>query len=104
MPGPRLEPLVLTGGERNALEALARKRTAPQALAGRARIVLACAEDGASVTGVAGQFGVSREMVRKCGPPGIPVLRSGPGWESLIWLRDSFGWGHGRGNAVVRVW
>jgi len=19
--------------------------------------------------------------------------RSGPGWESLIWLRDSFGWG-----------
>ena len=65
MPGPRLEPLVLTGGERNALEALARKRTASQALAGRARIVLACAEDGASVTGVAGQFGVSREMVRK---------------------------------------
>jgi transposase len=65
MPGPRLEPLVLTGGERNALEALARKRTASQALAGRARIVLACAEEGASVTGVAGQFGVSREMVRK---------------------------------------
>ena len=27
--------------------------------------MLACAEDGAPVTGVAGQFGVSREMVRK---------------------------------------
>ena len=65
MPGPKLEPLVLTGGERAALLALARKRTASQALAERARIVLACAEEGASVTGVAGQFGVSREMVRK---------------------------------------
>jgi transposase len=65
MPGPKLEPLVLTDGERDALQALARKRTASQALAERARVVLACAEEGASVTGVAGQFGVSREMVRK---------------------------------------
>ena len=31
------------------------------------------------------------------------MLRSGSGWESLIWLRDSFGWGHDRGNTVVRV-
>jgi transposase len=58
-------PLVLTDGERDALRALVRKRTGSQALAERARIVLACAEAGASVTGVAGQFGVSREMVRK---------------------------------------
>src|SRR5271154_624073 len=65
MPGPKLEPLLLTDEERQSLQALARKRTASQALAERARIVLACAQEGASVTGVAGQFGVSREMVRK---------------------------------------
>jgi transposase len=65
MPSPKLQPLVLTDDERRSLEALARKRTASQALAERARIVLACAGDGASVTAVAGQFGVSREMVRK---------------------------------------
>jgi transposase len=61
----RLEPLVISDAERQALQALARKRTASQALAERARIVLACAEDGVSVTAVAGRFGVSREMVRK---------------------------------------
>jgi hypothetical protein len=46
MPGPKLVPLLLTDGERGALEALVRKRTASQALALRARIVLACAENG----------------------------------------------------------
>ncbi len=53
MPGPKLVPLLLSDDEREALGALARKRTASQALAERARIVLACAEEGgvASLTG-----------------------------------------------------
>jgi hypothetical protein len=45
MPSPKLVPLLLTDGERKALEALVRKRTASQSLALRARIVLACAEE-----------------------------------------------------------
>jgi transposase len=67
MPGPKPVPLLLSDGEREALEALARKRTASQSLAQRARIVLACAEEGgvAPLTGVAARTGVSREMVRK---------------------------------------
>ena len=67
MPSPKLVPLLLTDGERETLEALVRKRTASQSLAQRARIVLACAEDGgvAPLTAVAARLGVSREMVRK---------------------------------------
>jgi transposase len=67
MPSPKLAPLLLTGGERDALESLARKRTASQSLAQRARIVLACAEDDgiAPLTAVAERTGVSRESVRK---------------------------------------
>jgi transposase-like protein len=67
MPGPKPVPLLLSDGERAALEALARKRTASQSLALRARIVLACAEDGgtAPLTAVAARTGVSRESVRK---------------------------------------
>jgi transposase len=67
MPGPKPVPLLLCDGEREALEALARKRTASQSLAQRARIVLACAEEGgaAPLTAVAARTGVSREMVRK---------------------------------------
>ena len=67
MPGPKPAPLLLSESEREALEALARKRTASQSLAQRARIVLACAEDGgvAPLTRVAARTGVSREMVRK---------------------------------------
>jgi transposase len=67
MPGPKPVPLLLSDGERESLEALARKRTASQSLAERARIVLACAEDGgvAPLTRVAARTGVSREMVRK---------------------------------------
>jgi transposase len=67
MPGPELVPLALTDGERDALEALARKRTASQSLAKRARIVLACAEESgiAPLTRVAVRTGLSREMVRK---------------------------------------
>ena len=67
MPSPKLVPLLLTDGERDALEALGRKRTASQSLALRARIVLACAENGgtAALTSVAERTGVSRESVRK---------------------------------------
>src|SRR5690349_1003470 len=67
MPGPKLAPLLLTDAERQSLESLARKRTASQALAQRARIVLACAEDGgtAPLTAVAARTGISRESVRK---------------------------------------
>jgi hypothetical protein len=49
MPSPKLVPLVLSDGERESLEALARKRTASQSLALRARIVLACAEEEGTV-------------------------------------------------------
>src|ERR1700749_2684717 len=67
MPSPKLVPLLLTGGEREALEALVRKRTASQSLAERARIILACAESGgvAPLTAVASRTGVSRETARK---------------------------------------
>src|SRR5580692_6828218 len=67
MPSPKLAPLLLTDGERAALEALVRKRTMSQSLALRARIVLACAEDGGTspLTAVAAGMDVSREMVRK---------------------------------------
>jgi transposase len=67
MPSPKLVPLLLTDGERAALGALVRKRTASQSLALRARIVLACAENGGAMplTAVADATGVSREMVRK---------------------------------------
>ena len=67
MPSPKLVPLLLTAAEREALGALARKRKASQSLAERARIVLACADDGgvAPLTAVAARTGVSRESVRK---------------------------------------
>ena len=67
MPSPKLAPLLLSGAERESLEALDRKRTASQSLVLRARIVLACAEDGgvAPLTAVAAATGVSRESVRK---------------------------------------
>jgi hypothetical protein len=49
VPSPKLALLVLTDAERSALEALVRKRTAPQSLAQQARIVLACAEGSGTV-------------------------------------------------------
>ena len=67
MPSPKLVPLVLSDAERASLDALSRKRTASQALAERARVVLACAEEGgvAPLTRVAARTGLSRESVRK---------------------------------------
>lgn len=61
--GPKPVELVLTAAERSALEKVARRRKAGQALAQRARIVLACAEPGATNMGVARALGVSRPSV-----------------------------------------
>ena len=60
----RLEPLVLSGAERRALENWAKRRKTAQGLALRARIVLACAEGGSN-TAVAARLRVSRTTVRK---------------------------------------
>jgi transposase len=61
--GPRAVVLQLTEAERAALENLVRRRTVGQALAQRARVVLACAEPGATNLGVAKALGVSRPTV-----------------------------------------
>jgi len=60
---PKAE-LVVTAGERDVLEQWARRPKTAQALAQRARIVLACAT-GASNTTVATRFGVTNQMVGK---------------------------------------
>jgi Homeodomain-like domain len=78
MPSPTLELLVLSVQERQVLEGWARRRKTSQALALRSRIVLSSA-DGASVTAVAADLGVSRDTVRK--------WRGGswcPGWRGWV--------------------
>ena len=60
---PKAE-LTLTVDEREQLQRWARRRTSAQALAMRSRIVLACAQ-GRSNTAVAGELGVSAQMVGK---------------------------------------
>jgi transposase len=62
MPDPRLEPLVLSEGERCTLEGWVKRRSTAQGLALRARIVLACA-DGGSNLAVAARLGVNRKTV-----------------------------------------
>jgi transposase len=62
-PGPKAVRLELTPEERVALERLVRRKSVGQALAQRARAVLACAEPGASNLGVARALGVSRPTV-----------------------------------------
>jgi transposase len=64
MPGKAHGTLVLSDDERATLTRWARRATSAQALAMRARIVLACAE-GTPNTHVAAQLGVSRDMVGK---------------------------------------
>jgi transposase len=64
MPNPTVEPVVLTGEERQVLVAWSRRRKTSQALAARARIVLRCAEGG-TIGQVAADLGVSRDMVSK---------------------------------------
>ena len=62
-PGPKATMLVLSQDERAGLERIARRRKAGQAVATRARVVLACAEPGATNMGVARALGVSRPTV-----------------------------------------
>ena len=62
VPSPKLVPLILSDDERRTLEGWTRRRTTAQALALRARIVLACAEGGSN-TVVAQGLGVDRDTV-----------------------------------------
>jgi transposase/transposase-like protein len=62
MAGPKREPVMLTDDERQLLEGWARRRKT--ALALRSRIVLACA-DGALVSAVAAELGISRATAGK---------------------------------------
>ncbi|WP_300602998.1 IS630 family transposase [Trebonia sp.] len=64
MPSPKLVPLNLTDDERLSLTAWSRRRKTAQALATRSRIILACAEGG-TISAVAAELGVSRDMVSK---------------------------------------
>lgn len=64
MAGRRAVALVLAVAERAELQALAVRRSTAQAMALRARIVLACAE-GAQNQGVAAKLGVCEQTVSK---------------------------------------
>ena len=61
--GPKAVPLELSEAERTELRRLLRRRGVGQALAQRMRVVLACAEPGATNLGVAEALGVSRQTV-----------------------------------------
>jgi Homeodomain-like domain len=61
--GPRPVSLTLTNSEWAALESLVQRGNVGQALAQRARIVLACTEPGATNLGVAKELGFSQPMV-----------------------------------------
>ncbi len=61
--GPEAVALDLTAAERAELQRLLRRRGVGQALAQRIRVVLACAEPGATNLGVAEALGVSRQTV-----------------------------------------
>ena len=63
MPGPKAPVLILTDTERAELARLVRRAHGSQALATRARIVLACAEPGATSSAVARELGVCRPSV-----------------------------------------
>ncbi len=63
MAKPHAIPIVLSKDDRGQLQGWARRRKTAQALATRARIVLACAEPGATNGGVAETLGVSRPTV-----------------------------------------
>jgi hypothetical protein len=64
MADPRLEPLVLSGGEWRTLENWVKRRSTAQGLALRARIVLACAPGGSNLA-VAARLGVDRKTVSR---------------------------------------
>jgi DNA-binding NarL/FixJ family response regulator len=75
----RAVAIVLDDAERGELTAVTRKHGAPQALAERARIVLAAAS-GLNNREIAAKVGVCAETVRI---PMIPITRSG-GSRSVI--------------------
>jgi transposase len=64
VPSPKVVPLDLTDDECLTLTAWARRRKTSQALADRSRVILACAAGG-TVSCVAAELGVSRDMVSK---------------------------------------
>ncbi len=61
--GPKAVALELSEAERGELHRLLRRHGVGQALAQRIRVVLACAEPGATNLGVATLLGVSRQTV-----------------------------------------
>jgi transposase-like protein len=63
MPKPHAIPITLSQADRATLEGWTRRRKTAQALALRARIVLACAKPGATNSRVAEDLGVSRATV-----------------------------------------
>lgn len=63
MPSPHAIPIILSDADRATLGSWVRRRKTGQALALRARIVLACAEPGATNSAVAHALGVSRPTV-----------------------------------------
>jgi transposase len=63
MANPRAVPITLSADNRARLQGWARRRKTAQALATRARVVLACAEPGSTNGGVAQALGVSRPTV-----------------------------------------
>src|SRR3954465_7211453 len=64
--GPRLEPLLLSDDERAVLERWTRRATSAQALALRARVVLACAGlEGPPIVAGARELGGSADTARK---------------------------------------
>ena len=60
----RLEPVVLSEGERRTLENWVKRRSTAQGLAMRARIVLACAQGGSNIA-VAARLGVNDKTVSR---------------------------------------
>src|SRR4029453_11723188 len=63
MANPHAVPITLSDGDRGQLQGWVRRRKTGQALATRARIVLACAAPGSTNGGVAAALGVSRPTV-----------------------------------------
>jgi transposase-like protein len=63
MASPQAIPIVLSDSDRGRLRGWVRRRKTAQALATRARIVLACAEPGSTNGGIAQALGVSRPTV-----------------------------------------
>ncbi|WP_331731515.1 helix-turn-helix domain-containing protein [Streptomyces sp. NBC_01718] len=100
--GPKLEPLLLSEEERTELERWTRRATSAQALALRARIVLACAgPEVPPIVAVARDLRVAADTVRKWRrrflaerldglvdeprpgrPPTISVDQAGPEWRA----------------------